>query len=86
METRSKAAAIGKRALTRAARRRLTRALPVVGIAFAAFHAAQKIRTKGYARGALDVALDLTPVVGRAKAIYEYFRGDIIAPELADRA
>jgi hypothetical protein len=85
MSASSRAAEIGKRALTHAARRKLVRAIPVVGIAFAAFHAAQKIRAKGYARGALDVALDMTPVVGRAKAVYEYFRGDIIAPGAEER-
>jgi hypothetical protein len=79
---RSKAAGVGKRALSGAARRRLVRAVPVLGVAFAAFHAAQKIREKGYVRGAIDVALDLTPVVGRAKAVYEFFRGDIIGPDL----
>jgi hypothetical protein len=85
MNASSRAAGIGKRVLTRAAKRRLARAVPVVGVAFAAFHAAQKIRTKGYVRGSIDVALDLTPVVGRAKAIYEFFRGDIIGPDLEDR-
>jgi len=84
MNASSRAAGMGKRALTRAARRRLARAVPVVGVAFAVFHAAQKIRAKGHVRGAIDVALDLTPVVGRAKAIYEFFRGDIIGPDVED--
>jgi hypothetical protein len=79
-------AGMGKRVLTRAARRRLARAVPVVGVGFAALHAAQTIRAKGRVRGAIDVALDLTPVVGRAKAIYEFFRGDIIGPDPEDRA
>jgi hypothetical protein len=86
MNASSTVAGMGKRALTRAARRRLARAVPVIGIAFAAFQAAQKIRAKGYVRGAIDVALDLTPVVGRAKAIYEFFRGDIIGPDLDHQA
>ena len=71
--------------MTRAAKRRLARAVPVLGVAFAAAHAAQKLRDKGAVRGAIDVALDLTPVVGRAKAIYEFFRGDLIA-DLETRA
>jgi hypothetical protein len=84
MNASSTVAGMGKRALTRTAKRRLARAVPVVGVAFAAFHAAQKIRAKGYVRGSIDVALDLTPVVGRAKAIYEFFRGDIIGPDVED--
>jgi hypothetical protein len=76
---------IGKRALTRTAKRRLARAVPIVGIAFAVAHAAQKIKTKGYVRGGIDVALDLTPVVGRVKAIYEFFRGDLLGPTADER-
>ncbi|MCR9159970.1 MAG: hypothetical protein ACE37F_32505 [Nannocystaceae bacterium] len=65
---------------TRVVRRRLARALPVLGVAFAALHAGQKIRRKGWLRGGADAALDVTPYVGRAKALYELFYGDIIAP------
>lgn len=68
------------RLTTRAARRRLARAVPVVGSAVAALQAANTIRRKGWVRGAADVALDLTPYVGRVKAIYELCRGELIPP------
>ena len=68
-----------KKAGTAVVRRKLIRAIPLVGPIFAVFHVAETIREKGPARGGLDAALDLTPVVGRAKALYEAFKGDIIA-------
>lgn len=71
---------LAKKATGKLVRRRLARAIPVLGVGFAALHAGQKIRHKGWARGGADAALDLTPYVGRAKALYELFRGDIIPP------
>lgn len=68
---------------SRHARRRLGRALPVLGFAFAAYSVFQRVRTKGVGRGGLDALLDLTPVVGRIKAVYEAFAGDIITPARA---
>lgn len=62
------------------AKRKLVRAIPFLGSVFSALYVAQRIRTKGVRRGAVDAALDLTPIVGQLKAVYELFRGDIIAP------
>lgn len=64
----------------RAFQRRLIRAVPVVGMVVSALWIVRRIRQKGVARGALDVALDVTPVVGRIKAVYEAFFGDVIQP------
>lgn len=71
---------LAKKATGKLVRRRLARAIPILGVGFAALHAGQKVRDKGWARGGADAALDLTPYVGRVKAVYELFRGDIIAP------
>lgn len=62
-------------------RRKLMRTIPILGTVFAAMHVVRKVRVKGARRGGIDAALDLTPVVGRVKAIYELFRGDIIQPK-----
>lgn len=59
-------------------KRKLLRAIPLAGVAFSAFYVWRNIQTKGAARGGVDSALDMTPVVGRIKALYEMFRGDII--------
>lgn len=64
-------------------RRRLPRFVPVLGAAFAAYAIIQRIRAKGWGRGSLDAALDLTPIVGQVKAVYELFAGDVIAPARA---
>lgn len=69
----------------RGAGKRLARAIPFFGIIVAAFYARKKVKAKGFARGGLDTALDFTPVVGRMKAVYEFFRGDIIAPRAIRR-
>lgn len=69
-----------KRLAERNARGRLMRAVPVLGMLVSLFYVVHKLRTKGLRRGGLDVALDLTPGVGRAKAVYESFRGDLIPP------
>lgn len=76
METKE----LAKQAAVRGAKWKLARAIPVLGIVFSAFFVVQKIRAKGARRGGVDAALDLTPVVGRLKAVYEFFRGDIISP------
>jgi len=70
-----------RRLLSATVRRRLVRTIPVLGTLFAALHVVHKIRVKGARRGGIDAALDLTPVVGRIKAAYELFRGDVIAPK-----
>ena len=80
MDEDSRFRSVGKRLLAKAAKRGLVKAVPVVGTAFAASGVANRIREKGWVRGGIDAALDLTPVVGRAKALYEFFRGDLIDP------
>ncbi|BCS35024.1 hypothetical protein TBR22_A42500 [Luteitalea sp. TBR-22] len=58
--------------------RRLGKAVPVLGALVALFTLRSAIRRKGMRRGVVDTALDATPVVGTAKAVYEMARGDII--------
>jgi hypothetical protein len=64
-------------------RRRLARAIPALGLALVAYSVVQRVRAKGLRRGGLDTLLDLTPVVGQVKAVYELFAGDIITPARA---
>lgn len=68
---------------SRQARRRLTRVVPALGLALTAFAVVQRVRAKGVRRGGLDALLDLTPLVGPIKAVYEMFAGDIITAKRA---
>ena len=60
---------------SRRATRRLTRAIPWVGAVIALMTLGSAIRRKGWVRGALDTALDFTPVVGTMKNMAEVGRG-----------
>ena len=60
---------------TRRATKKLTRALPYVGAIVAILTLGAAIRRKGWLGGALDTALDFTPVVGTVKNMYEVGRG-----------
>lgn len=64
--------------------KRLIKPIPVVGALFAAGLAGYEIKRKGLLPGALHVGLDVTPVVGTAKNVVEFFTGDLI-PDKADR-
>ena len=67
---------------TRRVVRRVGRALPWVGVAFAVVGVAAAIRNKGLIRGSLDSALNAMPVVGGVKAAAEFIRGrDFIQPK-----
>lgn len=59
----------------RRATRRLTRSVPWLGAVFALLTIAGAIRRKGWIGGALDTALDFTPVVGTLKNMAEVGRG-----------
>jgi hypothetical protein len=62
--------------------RRIGRALPWVGVAFAVVGIASAIRHKGLIRGSVDSALNAMPVVGSVKAAAEFIRGrDFIQPK-----
>jgi hypothetical protein len=63
--------------------RRVSRAIPVLGLALVAYSVVHRMRAKGLRRGGLDALLDLTPVVGQIKAAYELFASDIIKPARA---
>lgn len=68
---------------------KLTRALPWIGAAFALAALVSTMQRKGFLRGALDAALDATPVLGGVKMVAETMRGrDFIAdrPSAALRA
>lgn len=76
MSIRAQAVQYGQRRLTR----RLLRALPWLGGLLAVATLGRAMRRKGVFRGALDTALDFTPVIGGAKNLAEVARGrDFIA-------
>lgn len=58
--------------------KRLIKPVPVVGSIFAIGLAGYTIKKKGFLRGAIDVGLDATPIIGTAKGITEFFTGDLI--------
>jgi hypothetical protein len=60
---------------SRRATRRLIRAIPWLGAAIALMTLGSAIRRKGWVGGALDTALDFTPVVGTMKNMAEVGRG-----------
>ena len=60
---------------TRRATRKLTRAVPYLGAIVAILTLGAAIRRKGWLGGALDTALDFTPVVGTVKNMCEVGRG-----------
>ena len=60
---------------TRRATRKLTRAIPWFGAVIALMTLGAAIRRKGLFGGALDTALDFTPVVGTMKNMAEVGRG-----------
>lgn len=59
----------------RRATKKLTRAVPYVGAIVAILTLGSAIRRKGWLGGALDTALDFTPVVGTVKNMCEVGRG-----------
>jgi hypothetical protein len=60
---------------TRRATKKLTRAVPYLGAIVAILTLGAAIRRKGWVGGALDTALDFTPVVGTVKNMCEVGRG-----------
>lgn len=64
--------------------KRLIKPIPIVGALFAVGLAGYEIKRKGLLPGAVHVGLDVTPVVGTAKNVVEFFTGDLI-PDKADR-
>ncbi len=59
---------------------KLTRVLPWIGVALALAALVSTMRRKGVLRGALDAALDATPVVGGVKMVAERMRGRDFIP------
>ena len=60
---------------SRRATRKLTRAIPWLGAVVALMTLGAAIRRKGWVAGALDTALDFTPIVGTMKNMAEVGRG-----------
>ncbi len=60
---------------------KLTRMVPWVGAVFALAVLASTMRRKGILGGALDAALDVTPVLGGVKMIAEKMRGRDFIPD-----
>lgn len=58
--------------------KRLIKPIPIVGSAVAIGLASYTIKKKGLVRGTIDVALNVTPIVGTAKNLVEIFTGDLI--------
>ncbi len=58
--------------------KRTMKPIPIVGTVIAMSLAGYEIRKKGLLRGAVDVGLDATPLIGTAKGILELFTGDLI--------
>jgi hypothetical protein len=58
--------------------KRLIKPLPVVGSVFAVGLTGYTIKKKGLLRGAIDVGLNATPIIGTAKSVVEIFTGDLI--------
>jgi len=59
--------------------KRIMKPIPIVGTVMAMSLAGYEIRKKGLLRGAVDVGLDATPLIGTAKGILELFTGDLIS-------
>ena len=60
---------------------RLSRSLPLIGVAIAAVTVAAAMRRKGVISGALDSALNAVPFVGAAKNVAEVVRGRDFFPD-----
>jgi hypothetical protein len=58
--------------------KRLIRPVPVVGTVLVVGLAGRDIASKGWVRGAVNVGLDATPILGTAKNVLELFTGDLI--------
>lgn len=58
---------------------RLAKPLPLVGQAAALASARQTLNEKGATLGGLDLALDLVPIVGRMKGLFELFGGELLS-------
>ena len=71
MSMQSQAVQYGQRRLTR----KLSRSMPWIGGLLALLTLGAAIKRKGFFKGALDTALDFTPVVGGVKNLAEAARG-----------
>ena len=58
--------------------KRVIKPIPVIGSVFAVTLAGYEIKRKGLILGAVHVGLDVTPIVGTAKGVIEFFTGDLI--------
>ncbi len=63
---------------------RLVKVFPVVGMIFVLGNAPNVLRRKGYMLGALEVVLDLLPIVCLIKASIEAATGSDLIPEKAE--
>lgn len=66
--------------------KRLLKSTPVVGTALTVGLAGYDIKRKGLVKGAINVALNATPVVGTVKNVVEIFTGDILPDKNTDTA
>jgi hypothetical protein len=66
--------------------KRLLKSAPVVGTVLTVGLAGYDIKRKGLVKGAANVALNATPVVGTVKNVVEIFTGDLLPDKNADTA
>ena len=66
--------------------RRITRAMPVLGVAIALATLAATMKRKGVFRGALDTGLNAMPFVGAAKNVVELARGRDFFPDRGNQS
>jgi TctA family transporter len=59
--------------------KRLLQRTPVVGTVLTVGLAGYEIKRKGVVKGALNVALNATPVIGTVKGVVEIFTGDLLS-------
>ena len=59
--------------------KRLLKSTPVVGTALTVGLAGYDIKRKGLVKGAINVALNATPILGTVKGVVEIFSGDLLA-------
>ncbi len=58
--------------------KRLLKSTPVVGTALTVGLAGYDIKRKGLVKGAINVALNATPILGTVKGVVEIFSGDLL--------
>ena len=67
-----------KKAISRGMIRKALKPIPIIGTGAVVLLALGTIRRKGFFKGSADVALDMMPVIGFTKGVFEALTGDVI--------